>query len=196
MTNDMHPHPENDASLPDDLRWQLRGLRAEQPPTQDLWPGIADRLAPRTTRHARPLSDRGTRRRGWRAPAALAASLLLVAATLGWRLPGTGDPTGDASVATAGIERGAFEVFDPAAVPARAYQREAAGLTREYQAAFDTLGAVPGDPNLQPALSDLDRSADLILDALAQQPDSRLLLDQLRRTYAQRLALSQRMLNT
>ncbi|MNP82071.1 hypothetical protein D3C76_1805950 [compost metagenome] len=46
---------------------------------------------------------------------------------------------------------------------------------------------------LQPVFDDLDRNAGLILQALARNPDSRLLLEQLRRTYARRLALAQRL---
>jgi hypothetical protein len=49
---------------------------------------------------------------------------------------------------------------------------------------------------LQPTFDELDRNAALILDALAHDPDSRLLLDQLRRTYARRLALAQRVAYT
>ncbi len=191
MTRETDSHHTPDTPLPDGLRWQLRGLRTDPLPSHDLWPGIAGRLGPRTAATAQPPARV---RRGWLAPLALAASLLLVATTLGWYLPSTGDtPPAGTGVATAvapaaGVPR--------AADPAWAYQREVAGLTRQYQAAFNALGTVPGDPSLQPAINDLDRNADMILDALAQQPDSRLLLDQLRRTYAQRLALSQRMLNT
>ena len=38
------------------LRWQLRALRQDMPPTRDLWPGIAARLAtsPRHQAPARP----------------------------------------------------------------------------------------------------------------------------------------------
>ncbi|GAB3335430.1 hypothetical protein [Marilutibacter aestuarii] len=189
MTHEIDPHRQPDAPLPDELRWQLRGLRTDLPPSRDLWPGIAGRLAPREAATAPAPAQRR-----WLAPLALAASLLLVATTLGWYLPPTGDaPAGGAGVATTA----APATPSPRATdPAWAYQREVAGLTRQYQAAFNALGAVPGDPSLQPAINDLDRNADMILDALAQQPDSRLLLDQLRRTYAQRLALSQRMLNS
>ncbi|MBB1059188.1 hypothetical protein [Marilutibacter spongiae] len=190
MTHETDTDHTPDAPLPDDLRWQLRGLRTDAAPSHDLWPGIAGRLTPRTATTTPPTARS---RRRWLAPLALAASLLLVATTLGWYLPPAGDAPAGAGVATTGAPA---TQAPPAADPAWAYQREVAGLTRQYQAAFNALGAVPGDPSLQPAINDLDRNADMILDALAQQPDSRLLLDQLRRTYAQRLALSQRMLNT
>lgn len=46
---------------------------------------------------------------------------------------------------------------------------------------------------MKPAFDELDRNAALILDALSHDPDSRMLLEQLRRTYARRLALAQRL---
>ncbi|WP_425481640.1 hypothetical protein, partial [Marilutibacter maris] len=73
---------------------------------------------------------------------------------------------------------------------------ETAGMARQYQAAFDQLGAVPADSSLHPALAELDRNAELILQALSEQPDSRLLLERLHRTYARRLALSQRLVHS
>ena len=39
------------------LRWQLRALRQDMPPTRDLWPGIAARLAT-SPRHQAPVSPR------------------------------------------------------------------------------------------------------------------------------------------
>lgn len=120
---------------------------------------------------ARLQTPRPARRR-WLVPTAIAASLLLLV--------------------------GVFEQLnDPATSPAaepRAtlVQREADGMTRQYQAALQELAPAGVPAILQPALDDLDRSAALIRDALAHDPDSRLLLEQLRRTYAHRLALVQR----
>ena len=68
------------------LRWQLRALRQDMPPTRDLWPGIAARLAT-SPRHQAPVSPR----RPW-TPFALAASVLL-AVTVTWQLQQA--PTGD-----------------------------------------------------------------------------------------------------
>ena len=197
MTQESDTRPDHDARLPDGIRWQLRGMRAERMPARELWPDIADRLPVRAAAPASAGIRRDVRRHGWLPPAALAASLLLVAAVIGWRVPLDGATAVDAGTAMVRSDRaGGGLDSSPATMPARAHEREAAGLTRQYEAAFNALGTVPGDPNLQPVIAELDRSTDLILDALAQQPDSRLLLDQLRRTYAQRLALSQRMLNT
>lgn len=146
-----------DHALSDDLRFQLRALRRDEPPAADLWPGIEARLQ-------RP------------APAvrvpwlALAASLLLAVGLTGlWRGDGGGQgPT--------------------AAV------RGTAELTSQYRAALRRVPGAARSPTFAPALHELDRSADDIRRALARDPDSRLLIEQLRRTYARRLALSQRAL--
>ncbi|WP_206411840.1 hypothetical protein, partial [Lysobacter enzymogenes] len=45
--NELHPRGPDRAGegeLPDALRWQLRALRRDQPPSRDLWSGIAARL--------------------------------------------------------------------------------------------------------------------------------------------------------
>ena len=68
------------------LRWQLRALHQDMPPTRDLWPGIAARLAT-SPRHQAPVRPR----RPW-TPFALAASVLL-AITVTWQLQQA--PTGD-----------------------------------------------------------------------------------------------------
>lgn len=72
------------------------------------------------------------------------------------------------------------------------FQREAMALTREYQGALAQFGGTEAPPELAPALDALDRSAAQIRTAIDTDPNARFLLDQLRRTYARRLALSQR----
>lgn len=160
---------ENPDALDYALRWQLRGLRKDVAPPADLWPGIEAKLAPQQGRRQLPAV----------VPLALAASLLLVAAAAGWWWQGGPAPL-------------------PSGEAPSLVQREAAGMTRQYDAALVELGAgrsvapASGDPVLQSALEELDRSASQILAALDQDPDSRLLLQQLRRTYTQRIALAQR----
>jgi len=111
-------------------------------------------------------------RRRWLVPTAIAASLLLVVGVLGrFGAPATSPAT----------ESGATLV-----------QREADGMTRQYQAALQELAPAGVPTTLQPTFDDLDRNAALIRNAIADDPDSRLLLEQLRRTYAHRLALAQR----
>lgn len=101
---------------------------------------------------------------------ALAASLLLV-------------------VGIAGIGQGHLREGDAA----QAALVEARRLSTDYREAIDALPAARS-PTLAPAFDELDRSAAQIRRALARDPDSRLLLEQLRRTYALRLELSQRAL--
>lgn len=143
------------------LRWQLRALRQDMPPTRDLWPGIAARLAT-SPQHQAPVRPR----RPW-TPFALAASVLL-AVTVTWQLQQA--PTGDPLI-----------------------QREAAALTRDYAGALAQLDRqVAAPPEIAPALHTLDESAAQIRRAIATEPNAHFLLDQLRRTYARRLELTQR----
>jgi hypothetical protein len=101
---------------------------------------------------------------------ALAASVLLV-------------------VGVAGIWRGHLREGDAG----QAALVEARRMSTDYREALDSLPASAKEsPSLAPALDELDESAAQIRRALARDPDSRLLLEQLRRTYARRLELSQR----
>lgn len=157
-----HDESNDGAALPDALRWQLRALRQDTLPAQDLWPRIAPRLDARATERMSP-------RTPW---LALAASLLLVAGVIGlWR----------------GLPQGGQEPTPTLA--------EAGRLSDHYRQA---LASLPADARradaIAPAINELDRSAAQIRRALARDPDSRLLLEQLRRTYARRLELSQRVL--
>lgn len=153
--------------LPEALRFRLRAMRTDETPEHDLWPGIAARL---DTRRATP---RATPRR-WLPPLALAATLVI-------------------AVGATGLWRGALP---PGAMSDRSaptlVQREAAGMARQYDAALGEIAAsqVPG--MMQPTLDELDRHTSQIHAALKRDPDSRLLLEQLRRTYSHRLALTQR----
>lgn len=190
--NDTHGDPHEAVSpLSDGVRWQLRELRREQAPARELWPDIAARLAtaekPATGAHAasiRRRDRRSTAARHWALPAALAASLALALGFIGWQQGLVRDQSAMPTPLAAML---------PDAAPSLV-QREAAGMTRQYQAALVEIGGVPSNatPALQPAFDELDRSAHLILAALERDPDSRLLLQQLRRTYSHRLALAQR----
>lgn len=111
------------------------------------------------------------RRRHWFAALAVAASLCL-AVGLAWQLRHPAPP--------------------PADFRAELVQREAEALTREYQAALDQFEGAPMPAPLEPALATLDRSAADIRAAIASDPEAVFLLDQLRRTYAHRLSLTQR----
>ena len=109
------------------------------------------------------------RRRSW-LPLALAASLLAAVPAL-WLLQDAG----------------------PAAVPpAEEMAREADAMSLHYRAALAELSAVPLPPSLRDAAEQLDVQAEQLREALHAHPGSVALLQQLRRTYDQRLRLSQR----
>ena len=70
--------------------------------------------------------------------------------------------------------------------------READAMTLEYEAALRQFEGAAMPAALRPALATLDRSALEIRGALADDPDAVFLLEQLRRTYARRVTLTQR----
>jgi hypothetical protein len=146
-----------------DLRWRLRQLPRELEPERDLWPGIAARLQAPTV----------ARRMPWRAGLAVAASLLV--AVFAWR--------------QAAVDRHPAPMDDGTT---RLVQAEAQAITREYQAALDQYATMPVPHELVPGLATLDRSVADIRNALAADPGSVQLLQQLQRTYALRLSLTQR----
>ena len=76
-------------------------------------------------------------------------------------------------------------------------QREAAAMTRDYTGALAQMDAqAKASADYAPALHALDQSAAEIRHAIATDPQARFLLEQLRRTYARRLALTQRAVMT
>ena len=74
--NDHFEHDFDKQDLDERLRWQLRALRADAPPANDLWPGIAARLdAPQSRMpHRRAFA--------WLA----AAAAVVMAFGIGWQL--------------------------------------------------------------------------------------------------------------
>jgi hypothetical protein len=74
----------------------------------------------------------------------------------------------------------------------RIVQAEAQAMTLEYQAALAQFDAMPVPRELVPGIAALDRSVIDIRTALAADPGSVHLLQQLQRTYARRLSLTQR----
>ena len=185
MTHDIH---NDNGTLPDALRWELRALRKDAEPATDLWPSIAHRIAATPQIAGAPTAARVAWRR--LAPLATAASLAL-AMGIAWQLrpaeaPGTAPgtaPTTAPAIASAS---------DP---HAQLIAREAQALTLEYQAALREIDANrpaqarPAAPELQI----LDRSAAQIRTALSRDPDARFLLDRLQRTYTRRLEITQRL---
>lgn len=153
-----------------DLRWRLRQLPRAIEPGRDLWPGIASNLQRPSARHSRR----------WLGGLAMAASMML-AVGLAWRLA----PAPGAAVEPAALA--ASERVAPSPL-----QHEASAMTREYRAALRELAGAPMPEALSPSLQVLDDGAAQIRAALAARPDSPVLLQQLRRTYSRRLALTQR----
>ena len=154
----------------DALRWQLQGLRRDVSPQADLWPGIAARIASTSPQQAPPVNRRRF------APWAMAASVLLAVGFI-WQL--TPDPT------------------QTVAVPADPLiRKQAVSMAFEYEKALARMGHTDSAPEMHAALDDLDRSAQMILTAIDDNPEARFLLDQLRRTYARRLQLTQRAVMT
>ena len=156
------------------LRWQLQGLRREVSPQADLWPGIAARIASTPQQQAVATALPVNRRRF--APWAMAASLLLAVGFI-WQL--TPDPS---------------HVLASPADPL--IRKQAVSMTFEYEKALARMGQANSAPEMHAALGDLDRSARMILTAIDDHPEARFLLDQLRRTYARRLQLTQRAVMT
>lgn len=146
-----------------DLRWRLRQLPREIGPTRDLWPAIQATIERRPVhRSLRSLSA-----------VAIAASVLL-AGGLFWNGFGS-----DTSVTTPDVT-------------AKIVSSESRAITDEYQAALRQFEGAPIAPQLSPSLSALDRSVAQIQSAIVADPHSVFLLQQLRRTYSRRLALTQR----
>ena len=151
-----------------DLRWQLRQLPREMEPARDLWPGIAARLQAPAAR----------RRSGLTWGLALAASVLV--AIVGWRLANAPAANAPAPVAAQS---------DPAVHVVQAEER---AITLEYRATLAGYEQLPMPAEIQPGLEALDASARDIRSALAAQPDSPRLLQQLQRAYSRRLELTHR----
>jgi hypothetical protein len=154
-----------------DFRWQLRQLPRDRAPSRDLWGGIAAAIAqPRQP-------ARSSRGPGWgTAASALAACLVLGAFGLGLAKPRV--------LEALGLRHATSEH--------QLVLKEAAAIRKQYQVELRQFHGKPVPAAVTPALIELDQSADNIMVALESHPDAVFLLDQLRRTYARRLQLTQR----
>ncbi|MBD8524975.1 hypothetical protein [Pseudomarimonas arenosa] len=156
-----------------ELRRQLArlGERQHEPP-HDLWPAIVARLDDR-----RPARKPATPSYWpWAMAASLAALALLV--VLGGRW-------------ASGPEATHPQI---ASVEHTARLGNAELITLEYRAALAEVAKAPLPPDLQALASSLDEDARRIREALNAAPQSRLLMEQLRRTYAWRLRISKQYL--
>lgn len=152
----------------DALRWKLQGLRREIQPESDLWPGIAARLTQvQQSNVERPKRISARRFVPW----AMAASVLLVVGMFWQGMPG---PTQS----------------NPQTSPL--VLQQAVAMTFDYENALARMQETQAHPEVQQAFGELDRSAAQILTAIDRDPNAVFLLEQLRRTYARRLQLTQR----
>ena len=152
------------------LRWQLRGLRRDVEPQADLWPGIAARIAATPQEAAVPGKSRTRRLAPW----AMAASVLLAVGMVWQMMPAPQQaPAGNPLI-----------------------RQQAVAMALDYERAFAHLQQSDIQPEMHGAFGELDRSAAQILSAIDRDPDASFLLEQLRRTYARRLQLTQRAVMT
>jgi hypothetical protein len=164
--------------MPDELelRRRLRQLPREREPTRELWHGIEARLG------AAPAPRRPALRPWILAGFAAAASIALAFALLLRPDAPLSIPDTAAVAAPAPATTG----------PSTLVRREADALTIEYRVAIGAFADASLPPALQAAATELDASAQQLRTALREQPDAPYLLDRLRRTYDQRLKLTQR----
>jgi negative regulator of sigma E activity len=156
----------------DALRWQLQGLRREIQPETDLWPGIAARLA----QAPQSASEQPKRISAHRfIPWAMAASVLLVVGMVWQVMPGSTQSNPQTS---------------PLVL------QQAVAMTFDYENALARMQETEAHPEVKQAFGELDRSAAQILTAIDRDPHAVFLLEQLRRTYARRLQLTQRVTMT
>lgn len=163
--NDRHTTP-YDA----DLQARLRALPTERLPPAHAWQQISNHLPARERQASAPAPApvRVARRWPLRIGLGLAAALAVLMV-----VPTAPPPT-------------------PRPSP---LQRQADVIAAEYQKAMATLPAAQIGAEWQPALHQLDASAGSIRAAIAESPRSGFLLDQLQRTYALRLELTQQAVN-
>lgn len=164
---------ERDAQADEQLRWQLRGLRRDLEPQVDLWPGIAARIASMPQQAATAAGKPRVRRF---APWAMAASVLLAVGVVWQMMPAAQQqaPVGNPMI-----------------------RQQAVSMALDYERAFARLQQQANiHPEMHGAFGELDRSAAQILSAIEDDPNATFLLEQLRRTYARRLQLTQRAVMT
>jgi hypothetical protein len=155
-----------------EIQRRLRELNAPRAPQNDLWSGIAERIAAEEA-----VARSAQRRRNW-LPLAAAASLLVAVVTgsvmLGMR--GAGQ---DIALQAANEP----SINDSASSISAQKLREFARGTREYSR------APGGDPRLVGAAVVLDAAHAELEQALEQRPDAVFLVSLLNRTNARRMKL-------
>ncbi|MGH8105689.1 MAG: hypothetical protein ACREO2_05195 [Arenimonas sp.] len=145
------------------LRLQLRGLPKERELERDLWSGIQATI-----------QNGPVRKNRWAwSSFAMAATLALIAVTA---LPLLSPD----------------KPADSNSLKAQVVSTEVQAMDAEYQAALREFSTVEVAPEIKTQLQLLDDSANKLRRALDESPQSTYLLPMLRRTYLQRLQLTQR----
>jgi len=146
-----------------ELRLQLRGLPRERELERDLWTGIQANIENASNKKPR---------RVW-SSFAMAASLAFIASL---------------SLPLFSSNQSA----DTHSLKAQVVSTEVNAMHMEYQSALKEFPNVELAPEVKIQLRLLDDSADKLRQALNQSPQSTYLIPMLRRTYLQRLQLTQR----
>ncbi len=149
-----------------ELRMQLRSLAKERETERDLWPDIQSRLQAVAKQEA-------GKKPGPFVGFAMAASVVLVA-LIAWSSFST-----DSSLGGPDLE-------------AHLVTAEVRAMDSEYQGALKEFSQITFEPELGTQLQLLDDSASKLRLALSQSPQSTYLIPILRRTYLQRLQLTQK----
>lgn len=169
----------DDKEHDDDLALRLGALPREMVPPARVWAAVAEQ-AGREARGAPPGPRRHARaRRYWPAVAGLATAASLALVLSSGILP-TLQPAPSAPAGMADDGRPHNGVA------------QAERMADHYRQALAQVPVEDLPDDLQPALAELDRSAASIMEAIRESPSSGFLFDQLQRTYAQRLQLTQR----
>jgi hypothetical protein len=161
------------------FRWQLRQLPRALEPARDLWPAIAAAIGmpnARVSIESYKIAPRKSGARWLRWGSGIAAALLLAGVGLSLTKPNL-----------------LRSLHAPRSSEHRLVLKEADAIRKHYKAELAQFRDVPVPVDFASALLELDASAEGIRSALDSRPDAVFLLGQLRRTYARRLELTQRL---
>lgn len=153
-----------------ELRRRLRGLAVDQPPEDDLWPGIESRLAPRSRRRQRRL---------WSLAAAVMLSLGLL-----WSLQTI------APERNVDLPRAHMVGPEDAADTLLTAWSQVLTIEREQAQVRPGDYDVAGIDERMAAVRELDASLAQLASALLLEPESQLLRRLMHQTLQQRIALS------
>jgi hypothetical protein len=163
-----------------DLRWRLRQLPREREVPHKVWTGIETRLneTQQNVFEARHVTQTAKSWRAWAIAASFAAIAFVGAALF--------------------LNRAEVSLTDP---QSQMMANQVNLMTREYQAALKEIdhggnAAKVTNADAEAQLKLLDDSLTQIRHAITQKPNATYLLSMLRRTYMQRLQITQRLLIT